>query len=220
MRKLLIFDCDGTLVDTLHDVSLCFNMALASSGFPEHPLDAYGGFVGGNLETIVTRLLPVECRNAENIERVKTAYRCLYANSEKKNTLPYPGILDALRHLKQKGFVLAVNTNKGQQLTDALLEQLFPNSLFSAVVGYDEARPSKPDPYGVRMICEKCGMDLEQAIYIGDGRSDINTAANAGIPCVFVTWGQGTEEDSRDERIHAVVDSVPEMERILSMGIA
>lgn len=211
----MIFDCDGTLIDTIKDVGICFNAALASCGFPEYPVEAYGGFVGGNLETIVMRLLPPEERCTENVDRVKTAYRALYSASPKENTLPYPGVMDMLHSLKQKGFLLTINTNKGQKLTDELIKKLFPSGLFDAIVGYEESRPSKPDPFGVDMICDVCGMSREQSIYIGDGLSDVNTAANAGIPCVFVTWGQGTAEDAKDTRIHAVVESVDELTILL-----
>ena len=202
-------------MDTIYDVALCFNGALTECGFPEHSIEAYNGFVGGNLETIVTKLLPEQDRTEYNIERVKKAYRSLYSNSAKKNTKPYAGIPEMLYHLKERGFTLAVNTNKGQILTDELLDKLFTKELFSAIVGYDESRPAKPDPFGVDLICRQCGMQREDAMYIGDGMSDINTADNAGIPCVFVTWGQGTENDRNDSRIYCVVDSVTELEQVI-----
>jgi len=218
MRKLLIFDCDGTLVDTVKDVAICFNGALEYYGFPTYPIDDYGGIVGGNLETIVTRLLPENARTTENVEKVKTKYRALYSASDKPNTKPFEGIVEALNILKAKGFVLGINTNKGQALTDALVEKFFEKDLFISVVGYEESRPSKPDPYGVKMICAACQVPESQAVYVGDGRSDIETAHNAQIPCVFVTWGQGTEEDSRDPRIAAVVNDIQELTAVLIQG--
>lgn len=218
MKKLLIFDCDGTLVDTIKDVAICFNGALEYYGFPTYPIEDYGRIVGGNLETIVSRLLPEDARTAENIDKVKTKYRALYSASDKPYTKPFDGIVEALDALKAAGFVLSINTNKGQALTDALVEKTFKKDLFTAVVGYEESRPSKPDPYGVEMICAACQMPKTEAVYIGDGRSDINTAYNAQIPCVFVTWGQGTEEDSRDPRIAAVVNSVRELTAVLMQG--
>ena len=218
MKKLLIFDCDGTLVDTIKDVAICFNGALEHFGFPTYPIADYGRIVGGNLETIVSRLLPEDARTTENIDRVKTKYRALYSASDKPNTKPFEGIVEALDQLKAKGFVLSINTNKGQALTDALIEKTFQKDLFASVVGYEESRPSKPDPYGVDMICRECGLSRADAVYIGDGRSDVNTAHNAQIPCVFVTWGQGTEEDSKDPRIAAIANTVPELTALLKQG--
>ncbi len=215
----MIFDCDGTLIDTIKDVALCFNKALRTCGFAERPVEDYGGYVGGNLETVVGRLLSEQDRCSENVDRVKTVYRELYSASPKEYTIPYPGIVEALEALREAGFVLAVNTNKGQKLTDELLEKLSLTDMFAAVVGYEESRPSKPDPHGVDLICQMCAMTREQAVYIGDGRSDIETAANAGIPCVFVTWGQGTEEDRNDPRIVHVVESVAQMQDVFMKGI-
>ena len=218
MKKLLIFDCDGTLVDTIQDVAICFNGALEHFGFPTYPIQDYGRIVGGNLETIVSRLLPEDARTVENIDNVKTKYRALYSASDKPNTKPFAGIVEALDILKAEGFVLSINTNKGQALTDVLIEKVFKKDLFTSVVGYEESRPSKPDPYGVDMICRECGLSRSDAVYIGDGRSDVNTAHNAQIPCVFVTWGQGTEEDSRDPRIAAIANTVPELTALLEQG--
>ena len=217
MRRLLIFDCDGTLVDTITDVGICFNSALRECGFPEHPLASYGGFVGGNLETIIKKLLPKHNACPDNVDKVKKAYRAIYSKSKKENTKLFPGIYDLLNDLREKGFILTVNTNKGQALTDELLESLFPQSPFACVVGYDETRPSKPDPFGVDMICHTCALSRNEAVYIGDSLSDINTAYNANIPCILVTWGQGTDCDRRDNRVHCVVDTVEELKKQLEL---
>lgn len=203
MRNVLIFDFDGTLVDTITDVGLCFNQALQEHGLPQHPLSMFSQFVGGNLETVVSRMLPPGQCTTENITKVKNTYRRLYQEDPKPHTRPYPGMDPLLRELKEDGFYLAINSNKGQALLDKLTAELFPKDLFDAVVGYDETRPSKPSPYGVDLICKQCGCLRADAVYIGDGKSDIDTAANAGIPCIFAEWGQGTEADRNDERVHA-----------------
>lgn len=204
MHKLLIFDCDGTLVDTLRDVALCFNQALNENGFPEHPLESYGSFVGGNLEQIIERLLPADSADKENIESVKATYRLLYQNSKKQNTVPYSGIRESLIELRERGYCIAVNTNKGQDLAEKLLDQLFPDHPFEIIVGYREDRPSKPDPYGVYMIIDELGYSIDDSVYIGDGRSDLMTAKNAGIPFIFVEWGQGEASIREEDGVSAV----------------
>lgn len=201
MRKLLIFDFDGTLVDTITDVGLCFNQALGENGFPVHRLETFSRFVGGDLETVISKMLPPGQATPENLADVKASYRKLYSESAKKNTRPYPGICHLLWELKDAGFYIAINSNKGQGLLDQLVKSLFPDRFFDAVIGYEEARPPKPSPYGVELICEMCGCSITEAMYIGDGKSDIDTAANAGIPCIFVLWGQGTEADRIDGRV-------------------
>ena len=215
MRDLLIFDCDGTLVDTLTDVGRCFNMALAACGFPQHPIAAYGGFVGGNLETVVSKLLPGDMNCQDNVDRVKGIYRRIYAEDPKPNTLPFDGIQELLYCLKRDGFSLAVNSNKAQALTEKVIQKHFPADTFDAIVAYDENRPSKPDPYGVEAICRVCGKNLNSAIYIGDGRSDVLTAKNAKIPCIFVTWGQGTLSDCMDYENCYVANNVGELGEML-----
>lgn len=215
MKKLIIFDFDGTLVDTLTDVSLCFNEALLRNGFPQHPLKAFSGFVGGNLETVVSRMLPPDQCVEENIDRVKTCYRELYLSCSKPNTKPYPGMMDLLRNLKKNGFSLAVNSNKGQLLLDDMVAKMFPPDFFDAVVGYQEDRPSKPNPEGVFRICKICRIPVEQAVYVGDGASDIATAANAGIPCLFVLWGQGTAQDRQNPNVYRFVRNTDELQALL-----
>ena len=216
MKKLIIWDFDGTLVDTLTDVALCFNEALRQTGFPQHPLAAFSGFVGGNLETVVSRMLPADKVNEENITRVKTVYRELYLTSDKPNTAPYEGVMALLYLLKQQGAALAINSNKGQALLDDMVEKIFPAGWFDAVVGYVEGVPSKPNPDGVFQICKTCQVPIEQALYIGDGASDLQTAQNAGVPCILVAWGQGTEKDRHDPRIYRCVQTVKELEQLLT----
>ncbi len=191
MINLAIFDFDGTIVNTITDVALCFNQSLKENGFPEHPLEAFDGFVGGNLETVVSRMLPADSVTDENIDLVKLRYREIYSSSKKENTLPYEGVMDLLNKMKEDGWKLAINSNKGQKLLDDLTVELFPEGMFDSVVGYLETRPSKPDRYGVDLICKECNSKIENAIYIGDGMSDVKTAINAGIPCIFTEWGQG-----------------------------
>lgn len=191
MYKLVIFDFDGTLADTVKDVAVCFNEALKLCGFPQHSLQEVCNLVGGNLEVIISKLLPPEQAVPENIEKVKNLYRNIYSACSKENTFLYPGIMDLLLELKENKILLAVNSNKGQDLLLQMIEQMFPKGFFDAVAGYSEQYPPKPDPFGVERILQECRCRAEDAVYVGDGLSDIKTAQNAGLPCIFVPWGQG-----------------------------
>lgn len=215
MKRVVIFDFDGTVVDTITDVGLCFNEALRLNNFPQHGLEKFSRFVGGNLETVVSRMLPQDQVTEENIFQVKTVYRQLYMSSEKPNTKPYPGMMQVMDDLKSLGWLLTINSNKGQILLDDMVNKSFPLGYFSAVVGFDESRPSKPDPYGVEMIRRICECESQDVIYVGDGRSDIETAVNANIPCVFVRWGQGTQDDWKDPRVFARVENAQQLYDVL-----
>lgn len=215
MKKLIIFDFDGTAVDTITDVVSCFNAALEECGFYGYTVEGFSRYVGGDLETIVTNLLPEDARTSANIDRVKMLYRRFYLESVKPNTKPYPGMPELMQKLKLAGCKLAVNSNKGQLLLEDMVEKLFPFGFFDAVVGYLESRPSKPDPCGVDMICEACECSRADAVYVGDGKSDLTTANNAGIPCILVTWGQGTPELWNDPRVYAKVDTAQQLEAVL-----
>lgn len=186
--KTVIFDFDGTLVETVYDVALCFNKALSYWGFPEWSLEDIKTLIGGDLETIVSKMIPEELRSRENINNVKQKYREIYMNDKKPHSLPYEGVNELLHDLKKEKIMIAVNSNKGQQLLDAMVKDLFGEDLFCKVVGYGERFPSKPDPYGVFQILRFCNCKAVEALYIGDGNSDEMTAKNAGMDFALVRW--------------------------------
>lgn len=197
--KLVIFDLDGTLANTIEDVTDCFNAALAKNGFATYSLEEVAKLVGGDLESIVERMLPKSSRTRDNIDRVKADYRRLYAMSAKPKTIPYEGVSQLLEELNSSGIGVAVNTNKGQDLAEDCLARLFPGKCIP-VVGYVDRVPPKPDPQGARHLMETFGVSPSETVYVGDGISDARTAKNAGIPFVFCSWGQGNEKDARAER--------------------
>lgn len=190
--ELAVFDLDGTLLDTIGDVAECFNEALRRNGFPVHRVDEYPGLVGGDLEAIVSRLLPEGLRDDECVDRVKESYRSIYSASEKPLTRPYEGIYELLEQLEPSSMHLAVNSNKSQRLSEECMRRFFP-FFTGKIVGYDESRPSKPDPYGLNSILRYLGVAPESAIYIGDGMTDMLTARNGGVSFAYVTWGQGSD---------------------------
>lgn len=212
--KLVIFDLDGTLLDTVEDVADCFNRALHENGFPERTLQDVIFLVGGDLETIVSRLLPPDA-SEKDVFAVKTSYRRLYAASDKPKTHPYEGVTELLKELEAKGIGIAVNTNKGQDLAEKCLAAAFPDMRIP-VIGLMEGVPHKPDPYGANLLLKVGPYKADEAMYVGDGVSDALTADNAGIPFVYCAWGQGDERQVLAAFPNALVArSVYELKTIL-----
>ena len=179
MKNLVIFDFDGTLVDTIADAGICFNKALDFYGFKTYDLEDYGKVVGGNLETIFSKLLDKKNRTEENIKKLKDKYREIYLSYDKPNTKPFEGILELLLNLNEQGVMLAINTNKAQNLTESLCQKFFSEISFVDVIGYAEEKTCKPDPSGILEIIKKAKTTPENTLYVGDGKTDIETATES-----------------------------------------
>lgn len=208
-KKLVIFDFDGTLVDTIIDAARCFNKALECFGFKTYPIEQYGNIVGGNLDVIFAKLLDKHFQTEENLSNLKAKYREIYSSDEKPNTKPFDGILTVLEKLTQDRIFIAINTNKAQVLVDTLCAKVFPTIKFTAIYGYSDGKPSKPDPHAVNEIMKICDVNKNETIYVGDGVTDIKTANNAEVDCILVTWGQGNVREIQKENKGLFVANKP-----------
>jgi len=210
MKKLAIFDFDGTLFNSVDDVIICFNKTLEEYNFPTLTKEEYLKCLGGNIDEI-TSLVLGENSTPENIERVKTDYLDLYNPSKKENTLPFEGSHELLKELQENGILLAVNSNRLTYSLRYFVEKFFEDIDFVLIEGHDEINPSKPHPYGVNRIIEKANVSLEDAVYIGDSKTDIQTAKNAEIDCIVVKWGYGNKNDWENDYILECVDEFGEI---------
>lgn len=193
MKKLAIFDFDGTLVDSVWDVEICFNETLKRHGFPTLTHEEYLDRLGGNIDEIVSLILNDE-NTPENIELVKEAYGKLYSASPKDNTLPFPNTHELLKALQDRDILLAVNSNRTNDSLNHYLKKFYPDIKFLAIEGHNPHYPSKPSPYAVEKILNRLEIANDDAIYVGDSMTDIKTAKNAEIDCVLVSWGYGRKD--------------------------
>ena len=205
MKKLAIFDFDGTLFNSVDDVVICFNQTLEIYNFPTLTKEEYFECLGGNIDEIVSLVLG-ENNSFENIEKVKKTYLDLYNPSPKEHTLPFPEAHECLKKLQEKGVLLAINSNRLNYSLKYFVEKFFTDIDFVLVEGHDEDYPSKPNPFGVENILKKANVDLDEAVYIGDSKTDIETAQNAGMDCIVVKWGYGNLKDYENDYILEAVD--------------
>ena len=197
MKKLVIFDLDGTLLNTIADLACATNHALTCCGFPTHETDEYCHFVGRGINNLFRSALPETERTDENVLRMRAAFLPYYNEHNAENSKPYEGITKVLEELHNAGLSLAVASNKYQQATEKLIRFFFPSISFCAVLGQREGVPIKPDPSIVHLILETAGVSASEALYVGDSGIDMQTAANAHVDSVGVTWGFRSAEELR-----------------------
>lgn len=189
MKKLVIFDLDGTLLNTIADLAAATNYALQACGYPTHDTDAYRFFVGNGINKLFERALPEGTRSKENVLKIRSLFVPYYNEHNADLSRPYPGIENLLETLQKKGYMLAVASNKYHEATQKLIKQYFPRINFLAILGQRKNIPAKPDPQVVYEIMEKAGVERNEVVYIGDSSVDMQTGANAGVTTIGVCWG-------------------------------
>ena len=189
MKQLVIFDLDGTLLNTIADLAQSTNYALAELGYPTHKEDAYRLMVGNGINKLFERALPEGEKSEANVLRVRQKFVPYYDLHNADKSIPYPGISQLLACLQERGMQLAVASNKYQTAAEKLVAHYFPAIHFVAVFGQREGVPSKPDPTVVYDILKEAGTAPADTLYVGDSGVDMQTALNAGVTSCGVTWG-------------------------------
>lgn len=207
--SLIIFDLDGTLLNTIDDLGYACNHALAEEGYPTFGIGDYPAKVGNGINNLIRRALPEEARTEENILRVRAHFIPYYDAHNCDFTRPYAGIPELLAGLKAQGHLLAVASNKYQAATEKIVHHFFPG-VFDVVLGEREGVERKPDPQIVRDILSRCA-PTDGVIYIGDSLVDRDTAANAGVPFIACSWGFVPRERLVEAGIRHIVDRPDEI---------
>ncbi len=189
MKKLVIFDLDGTLLNTIADLAQSTNHALRTLGYPTHEEAAYNFMVGNGIDKLFERALPEGEKSKENVLRVRKEFVPYYDAHNADKSRPYPGIPELLEQLQAQGLQLAVASNKYQAATRKLVAHYFPEIHFAAVFGQREGINVKPDPAIVEEILSITGVSGQDVLYVGDSGVDMQTAINAGVTSCGVTWG-------------------------------
>lgn len=183
----IIFDLDGTLLNTIDDLGYACNHALQQQGYPTHPIEAYPQMVGNGINNLIRRALPIQAQTEENVQKVRTHFVPYYNAHQCDYTRPYDGIPQLLATLKAEGHHLAVASNKYHAATERLISHFFPDC-FEVVLGEREGIERKPNPQIVYDILERVATTAE-VLYIGDSLVDRDTAQRANVPFVACSWG-------------------------------
>lgn len=214
---IVIFDLDGTLLNTIGDLAASVDYVMRSRNLPEHTDAEYRQMVGGGIRRLVERALPEHLAKDENyVDECVTQFRRYYVDNIDRHTVPYDGMPELLRDLQCMGVKLAVASNKFQHGTDRLVAKFFSDISFVAVEGNREGAPLKPDPQIVNGILSKAGVAAKRAVMIGDSGIDIRTASAAGIDSIGVAWGFRFAEELYDAGAERVVSTVAELRKLLA----
>ena len=217
MKRLVIFDLDGTLINTISDLAHCTNHVLLQNHYPEHELSRYPYFVGNGITKLIERALPPEARTSTIISTVKAQFIAYYHQHKTDFSHPYPHIPGVLAELKNKGILLAVASNKYQAGTTELVEHFFGKHLFSVIFGQRDQVPVKPDPCIVFDILKQTGMKPSLTLYIGDSGVDMHTARNGKLTSVGVTWGFRSRQELEENGADYIIDQPQQILELLSI---
>jgi len=195
MKQGLIFDLDGTLLDTLKDLAASTNYVLRAHGFPEHPLEDYNYLVGQGARHLIEHALPAEARDKKRVDKLLEEFSAYYGTHWDVHTRPYPGVPEMLQKLKSMKRPVGILSNKPHAFTVMCVEKLLPDFPFSIVMGHKEPFPRKPDPAAAWHIAEQWGLKPADIMFCGDTSIDMTTADRAGMFAVGVTWGFRPREE-------------------------
>lgn len=211
MKKLVIFDLDGTLLNTIDDLGTACNHALECNGFPIHDISSYPFMVGNGVRRLIERALPEGARNHDTVERLLVDFKRFYDEHDHDLTFPYPGITELLTLLTQRGIKVAVASNKYLAAVERLIRHYFPDIAFAAIEGQRDGVPVKPDPSVIFEVLATSPTPKADVLYVGDSGVDMETARRACVGSVGVTWGFRPVSELRAAYADIIVNSPEEI---------
>ena len=206
MIKLVVFDLDGTLLDTIEDLGDSVNEVLSARGYPEHTYDKYRLFIGDGMKKLILRALPSKAKeDPVLVSDVLAEYQAAYERNWRKKSCPYAGITNCLRELQTTGTRSAILSNKPHRFTEMCVSHLLSEFNFDKVYGEREGVPRKPDPAGALAICRELDILPQETMFVGDTSVDVLTGVRAGMMSVGVLWGFRGEEELRDSGAEHII---------------
>lgn len=212
MTKLVIFDLDGTLLDTVKDLGHATNFALRECGFTERPINDYYKLCGRGIYNLFRGAVPEGKATEDTVKRMAELFLGYYDAHMCDDTLPYPGIIDMLHKITEAGVIPALASNKYQEGAEKLIRHFFGDVKFLKILGQREGQPIKPDPAIVHQImAERPDIKIDEVMYVGDSDVDMQTGANAAVRTVGVTWGFRSREELEAGKPWKIADNAEEL---------
>lgn len=216
MYKTVLFDLDGTLLDTLTDLSDAGNRLCARRGWPQHDRQAYRYFVGNGIPKLIERIAPPQARTPEILADALADFKQDYGAHMRDATAPYPGIPELLARLRADGVQMAVFSNKADALAREVTADYFGADCFALVRGQMTGVPPKPAAAGTNALLRALHADPAAALYVGDSNVDVETAHNAGLPCCGVLWGFRTRAELAEAGAEYLAENSAELYRVIA----
>ena len=210
-KRLAIFDLDGTLLDTIGDLSEACNYMLGLRGLGLHTREEYARMVGNGILNLVKRALPEELRTPEYVANAREDFLDYYTTNIDRYTVPYEGIREVLHTLQERGWQMAVASNKFDEGTKTLVKNIFPEVNFGAIYGNKEGFPLKPDAALLDIIIKECGASVETTVMVGDSGVDMQTAKNAGVRSIGCSWGFRPRTELEEQGADVIVNKPLEL---------
>ena len=215
MYRYVIFDMDGTILNTLDDLADACNWVCEQHGWPVHPVEAYKIFVGNGARKLLERIVPKDVEiTPELLDRLTKQFSDRYTKHSADKTAPYAGLPEIMERLKAAGVTMAVLTNKPDIAAAPMVEIYYPN-VFAAVQGALPGVPTKPDPTALYRLMDKLGAVREETLFVGDSNVDIQTAKNGGLKGCGVLWGFRTRAELEGEGADHIVATASELEQLI-----
>lgn len=211
MYQTVIFDLDGTLLDTIEDLAAAGNYVCRENGWPEYSVGEFQQMVGHGIPNLVRQFSPEDCRSPLMVVNTVAQFSDYYGAHNMDKTAPYPGIPAMLKRLKSAGVHLAVYSNKADEFSQTIIRHYFPDT-FDLVRGKLPGVPVKPDPTGVRQVLEALDAAGADTLFVGDSDTDMDTAHNAGLAACGVTWGFRDRQVLVDAGAELLADTVEQLE--------
>lgn len=215
MYRTVIFDLDGTLLNTLEDLADAGNWVCEHNGWPTHTLDEFRYFVGNGIPKLVERFSPAQCRDEKTLATTLEQYQRRYDAHKQDKTAPYEGIIPLLEALPVRGVPIGVLTNKDHDMAREIVRNYF-GGLVTYIQGREADLPTKPDPTGLHRLMERMGADPAETLFVGDSEVDIATAHNGGLAAAGVLWGFRDFEELTEAGAEYIVDTPQALAEIIA----